>query len=113
MYREKISYNKPSRYTNFSNLFRKEFLHVSDSSSVRHQKFFHCTHNNGICHTGLLTACKQDLDGKEFHPDHVRKLSANLCDIYHCCVYNEKTPDDGQRNCPKHVEIPSEINLRN
>ena len=21
--------------------------------------FFHCTHSNGICHTGLLTACEQ------------------------------------------------------
>jgi hypothetical protein len=21
---------------------------------------FHCTHGNGICHTGLLTTCKQD-----------------------------------------------------
>ena len=33
-----------------------------------------------ICHTGLLTACEQDQDG---------------------------TPDDGQRNCPKHVEFYS------
>ena len=40
---------------------------------------------NGICHTGLL--------------------SANLYDICHCCVYSEKTHDDGQRNCPKHVEF--------
>jgi len=23
----------------------------------------------------------------QFHPDPVRKLSANLYDIYHCCVY--------------------------
>ena len=22
-------------------------------------------------------------------PDPARKLSANLCDIYHCCMYNE------------------------
>jgi len=36
---------------------------------------FHCTRYNGICHTGLLTA---------------HKLSANLYDIYHCCVYSEK-----------------------
>ena len=33
------------------------------------------------------------------------RLSENLYDIYHCCVYSEKTPDDGQRNCPKHVEF--------
>jgi len=28
-------------------------LHVSDSSSVRYQKFVHYTLNNGICHRGL------------------------------------------------------------
>jgi len=34
-----------------------------------------------MCHTGLLTACEQDQDGT----------------------------DDGQRNCPKHVEFYSKI----
>jgi len=28
------------------------------------------------------------------------------------CV-QRKTPDDGQRKCPKHVEFHSKINLRN
>jgi len=32
---------------------------------------------------------------------------ADLYDMYHCCVYSENTPDDGQRNCPKHVEFQS------
>jgi len=36
-----------------------------------------------------------------FRPDPARKLY----DIYHCCVYSEKTPYDGQRNCPKRVEF--------
>jgi len=44
---------KPTRYTNFTYLFWHETLHVSDSSSVRHQEFIHCTLSNGICHTGL------------------------------------------------------------
>ena len=39
-------------------------------------------------------------------PDPARKLSANLYDMYHCCV-RRKTPDNGQRNCPKHVEFHS------
>ena len=44
----------------------------------------------------------------ERRPDPVRKLSPNLYDIYHCCAHTEKkTPDDGQRNCPKHVEFYS------
>ena len=34
-------------------------------------------------------------------------LLANLYDINHCCVYSKKTTDDGQRNCPKHVEFHS------
>ena len=29
-------------------------------------------------------------DGTAFHPVPARKLSANLYDIYHCCVYSEK-----------------------
>jgi len=33
---------------------------------------------------------QQDQDGTEFRPDPARKLSANLYDIYHCCVYSEK-----------------------
>ena len=43
------------------------------------------------------------------HPDPARKLSTNLYDIhvYHCFVYSEKIPDDGQKNCPKHVEFSS------
>ena len=32
----------------------------------------------------------------------------NMHDINHCCVYySEKTPDDGQKTCPKHVEFHS------
>jgi len=41
-----------------------------------------------------------------FHPDPVRKLSANLYDIPLLCV-QWKTPDDGQRNSQKHVEFYS------
>ena len=44
---------KPTRCTNFTNLFCHETLHVSESSSVHHQEFIHCTLSNGICHTGL------------------------------------------------------------
>jgi len=35
-------------------------------------------------------SCEQDQDGTQFHPDPAHKLSANLYDIYHCCVYSEK-----------------------
>ena len=56
---------KPTRCSNFTNLFWHETLYVSDSSSVHHQKFIHCTLSNGICHTYcssilvLLESCLQ------------------------------------------------------
>jgi len=43
-----------------------------DRVEGRERNIFHCTHSNGICHTGLLTA---------------RKLSAYLYDIYHWLIY--------------------------
>jgi len=75
--------------------FWNKTLHVSDSSSVHHQEFFNerGTHSNCICHTGLLTAC-------ELSSWHIPLL----------CV-QWKTPDDGQRNCPKHVEFYSKRNF--
>ena len=50
---------KPTICTKFTNLFCHETLHVSDSSSVHHQQFIHCTLSNGICHT----AFEQEQDG--------------------------------------------------
>ena len=66
VHRVKILIIKPNRCTNFSNLFFEwnstcfgQFL--CPSSGV-----FHCTRSNGICHTGLLTACEQE-QMLEFH----------------------------------------------
>ena len=47
----------------------------------------------------------------QFHPGHAWKLSTNLYDIYHCWVYSEWTPGDGQTNCPKHVEFHAKNNI--
>jgi len=41
---------KPTRCTNFTNLFCPETVHVSDSSSVHHQEFIHCRLSSGLCH---------------------------------------------------------------
>jgi len=40
VHRDKFLIIKPTRCINFSNLFWKETLHVSDISSVHHQEFF-------------------------------------------------------------------------
>ena len=70
--------------------FWNKTLHVSDSSSVHHQEFFtvHTT-----IHTGLLTACSQAVSKPVWHIPLLR--------------VQWKTLDDGQRNCPKHVEFYS------
>jgi len=44
----------------FQMYFWNKTLHVSDSSSVHHQDFFHCAHSNVLCHT----ACEQNLGVK-------------------------------------------------
>jgi hypothetical protein len=101
---EKICIIKPTRFINFSNFFLEwnstcfgKFL--CSSSGV-----FNCTHSNGICHTGLQTAFEQDHDGISW------SCSQAVCkSVWHIpllCV-QLKTPADGQRNCPKHVEFHS------
>ena len=67
--------NQPDALISQIYLWNK-ILHVSDSSSLHHQEFF-TVHTAGS-------------GRNEFHPDPARKLSANLYDIYHCCVYSEK-----------------------
>ena len=42
---------KPTRCTNFSDLFWNETLHVSDNSYIHHQEFF-TVHTAMVCHTG-------------------------------------------------------------
>ena len=54
---------RPTRCTNFVNLFCHETLHVSDSASFHHQKFIRCTLSNSICHTGVYTDFEQEQDG--------------------------------------------------
>ena len=36
----------------------------------------------------VASRIRMELD--QYHPGPTRKLSANLYDIYHCCVYSEK-----------------------
>ena len=60
---------------------------------------FRSTRGNGICHTGLLTACELNQEGPA-----VPSWSCSQA-VWHiplpCLQW--KTPDYGQRNCPKHV----------
>jgi len=61
-----------------------------------------------MCHTDLLTACKQDQDGTGLVPSwsYSQAVSKPVWHTPMLCV-QWKTPDDGQRNCPKHLEFNS------
>jgi hypothetical protein len=63
---------------------------------------FHCTHSNG---TGFLKACDQDQDETAVSYWFCSQVfSKPVWHIPLLCV-QWKTPDDGQRNCPKHVDF--------
>jgi len=62
-------------------------LHVSDNSCLHHQEFF-------TVHTAMvyvIQVCRQPASWiGMFCPDPARRLSADLYDKYHCCMYSEK-----------------------
>ena len=51
---------KRTRCTNISNLFLDWNSTCFGQFLCPSSEVFHCTHSNGICHTGLLTACEQE-----------------------------------------------------
>jgi hypothetical protein len=74
---------KPTRCTNFSNLFWNESLHVSDSSSVYHQELF-------TVHSAMVYVtqdCRQ-LSSRirielQFHPDPNNRYWVPACTVIH------------------------------
>jgi len=80
--------------------FWDETLHVSDSFSVHHQEFF-------TVHTAMvyvIEVCWQLVSRSICSCSQA--VSQPVLYIPLLCV-QWKTPDDGQRNCPKHVEFHS------
>jgi len=79
---------KPTGCTNFSNLFLEWnctcFGHFLCTSSGD----LHCTHSNGICHTGLLNSLRAG-SGRNILI-LLASCQHNLYDIHHCCVYSEE-----------------------
>ena len=96
--REKLFTIKPTSCTNFSNLFLEWNCTCFGQFLCPTSDVFHCTHSNGICNTGFLTACEQK---KMLLLTNCQKT----CITYTCVQW--KTSDVGQRNCPKHVEFHS------
>jgi len=55
-----ISYKKPTKCTNFSNLFLEWNSICFGKFLCPSTEVFHCTLSNVTCHTCLLTACEQE-----------------------------------------------------
>ena len=75
-------------------------LHVSDSSSFHHQEFF-------TVHTAtvyVIQVCWQI--ASRIRTETVPSWSCSQWHVPLLCL-QWKTPDDGQRNCPKHAEFYS------
>jgi len=98
---------KPTRCTNFSNLFCNKTLRVSDSSSVHNQEFY--TIHMAMVYVIQLASRVR----KKFRPDTAHKLSANLYDIYRCCVYGGKLLMTDRGNVQNMYIFIPKINLRN
>ena len=109
---------KPTRCINFTNLFCHETPHVSDSSSVHHQEFIHCTLSNGICHTGLQTAFEQDQDEtvdfiiKKFVTMHGHtNIKFPLRSIFNVTFKPTSTPPSQTVLLPRHTCSPTQGHL--
>ena len=91
---------KPTRCTDFSKfIFGKnstcfgQFLCPSSG-------LFHCTHSNGICHTGLLTACKH----VEFFPKINFEKSVHLVGFIIRIYHDARSPE---RQIHTHIDMQS------
>ena len=85
---------KPTDALIFPNLFLSKNSTCFGQFLCPSSWIFHCTFGTGICHANLMTA-------RSWCSILVIKLA------WHIPVPNVqwKTPEDGLRNCPKHVEF--------
>ena len=104
---KKFLFNKTNRCSKFPNLFYQETLYVSGSSSAHHQKF-------STVHSALVYVMQ--VSWQLSSTTRMKSWSCLKAVIKPAWLIPEpnvqwKTPDDGQRNCPKHIEFLDKINL--
>ena len=94
---------KPTRCMNFSNLFLEWNCTCFGQFLCPSLGVFHCTHYSGMC----IHVCWQLRAGSGWNI--LILLAAVSKPVQHITLQyvHRKTPDDGQRNCPKHVEFHS------
>jgi len=105
-----ISIVKPTRCTNVSNLFHcSDTLYVSDGLPVHHQQFKTVHTATGVCQTDAAVCL---LAGTRWNFSSASSRHY-LFDKSRLLYVQSLTPDDGRKDCPKHIECYSnKINLR-
>ena len=98
-YQGSILMIKPTRCTNFSNLLFGIKLYMFRTVPLSIIRSFFTVHAAMVY---VLTACEQDQHGTSWSCSQA--VSVRHTPLL--CV-QWKNPDDGQRNCPKHVEFYS------
>jgi hypothetical protein len=119
---------KPTRCTNFSNLFLEMKLHKFQTVPVSIiSSYSLCTQQWYMLYRFVDSFRAAAGSGWNFFIAALMVITVTFFDMLIYCskaVYRPvwhitllcvqwETPDDGPRNCPKHVEIHSKINLRN
>ena len=93
---------RPTRCTNFANFIFGMKLYMFRTVPLSIIRSLFTVHSAVVYVIQLSSWTRMEL---QFRPGPAWKLSTNLYGIYHCWMYSEKILDDGQRNCPKHVEF--------
>jgi hypothetical protein len=107
LYRSYVKHNpivEPTRYTCYHKLFILVKHSTCFGRSFRPSSGVqNCVYSNGLCQTAADTCCYRRWDRTQFRliPEQVTSMTYTIA-----CV-QWKTPDDGQRNCPKHVGFHS------
>jgi len=89
VHHDKFLIIKPTRCTNFSNLFLDWNSYMFQTVPLSIIRSFSLYTQQWYMSYRFADSLPSRIR-MEFHPDPARKLSANLYDIYHCCVYSEK-----------------------
>jgi hypothetical protein len=92
-YRDSFFLIKPTDALIYPNLFLSRHSTCFGQFLCPLSGVLHCIFGTGICHASLMTAFKHVQDGTPVPSWTCLK------------AVHWRTPDDGQRNCPKHAEF--------
>ena len=94
-------------------MFRTVPLSIIRSFSLHTQQWYMSYRFAECLRAGSVLILRAGLLASRIRPDPACKLSANLYDIYHCCVYSEKLLMMDRGTVRNMQSFIPKINLRN